>query len=163
MYYSVWKLSLCNLSQLSAPGSQISSNDTTLWITVELTLFVCLRCNFQTNEDKIKILSSGYLMSLIDVTWDIINCQKEGFLNFCNAHIFFHTFKNLTISRLLEWLQWCLVASSKPRSHICDITFRFSLSIPIHSWWLCFDILAINFIMFLAQQTMKLIVKNVEA
>ena len=87
----------------------------------------CLSCNFRANEDKIKILSLGYLVSLIDVVWDTIHCQEEGYHWFCNAHNFCTFFKNLPFEKLLAWLQWWLVASSKPRSHICDIFYLFCM------------------------------------
>ena len=36
-------------------------------------------------------------------------------------------FKNLPIEKLLALLQWWLIASSKPQSHICDIFYLFRM------------------------------------
>ena len=61
------------------------------------------------------------------MVWDTIHCQNEGYHWFFNANNFCTFFKNLPIERLLAWLQWWLVASSKPGSHICDIFYLFCM------------------------------------
>ena len=106
---------------------RVMSNEATLWITIRLLRFTLLSRNFRANKGKIKILSLGYLVSLIDVVWDTIHCKEESYHWFYRAYNFCTFFKNSPIEKLLAWVQWWLVASSKPRSHIFDIFYLFCI------------------------------------
>ena len=97
------------------------------------------RINFRVIKDK--ILSLGYLVSLIYVIRDTIPFQEEAYHWFCNAHTFCTFFKTLPTGKSLVWLRWWLVASSKPWIHICDILYLFRvhsvefLNAPLWHFW----------------------------
>ena len=72
----------------------------------------CLSHNFWTNEDKSKLLSSGYLVSLILVIWETINCQKWSFHQCCNAHNFCTFFEKVVYSKIV-WVVAIMVPGQR--------------------------------------------------
>ena len=106
---------------------------------------VWLSCNFWTSEDKMKILSSRYLVVHVDVIRDTINCQKKSFHQFFNAHIFLHIVIKivcLKIASVVTLMVSSKLKTTKPHlwyirpSHYALCMFTFSMTLLWHFWLL---------------------------
>ena len=74
--------------------------------------------------------------------------KRKVFTNFAMQTTFANFFTNLSIRKLLVWWQWRSVASSKPRSHICDILSLFPMRSVNFLKGPALIFLTINFIIF---------------
>ena len=90
--------------------------------------------NFWTNEHKINILSSGYLVSHIDMFCDTINCQKE-FSSILQCAQFLHVFHKIVCSETAWVVSMMLRNQFKPQSHIYDIIQLIPYALCLLSLW----------------------------
>ena len=88
----------------------VAPNHATLWITINCTIYSCSGCNSSTNGHKIKMLSSGYFISLNDDFSTKSTVKSKSFIIFARHSTYEHFFKKIVFLEI-AWVGGTMVSS----------------------------------------------------